>query len=89
MRTVGGLPFYGVTNTDGVYQRPFSTDRSGAMPKKNRAEIVPVEPETNDNGKPIAGTVIVTIPARYSQSGSLKADVQTGSNSLDFALDSK
>jgi hypothetical protein len=83
-----GSPSYGVTDSEGSYELLFSSDRSGAMPGKHRVEILPVEPETDDNGQPVAGAVNVTIPARYSQPGSLTADVQPGSNSINFALDS-
>lgn len=85
----GGSPSYGATDAEGTYKLLFSTDRSGAMPGKHRVEIVPVEPETDDSGKLAEGAVVVTIPAKYSQPGSLTADVQAGSNSIDFALDTK
>lgn len=85
----GGSPSYGVTDLEGSYELQFSSDRSGAMPGKHRVEILPVEPETDDSGKPVEGAVVVTIPVKYSQPGSLTADVQAGSNSIDFALDSK
>lgn len=84
-----GSPSYGVTDSDGAYELLFSNDRSGAMPGKHRVEILPVEPETDDSGKLVEGAVLVKIPVRYSQPGSLTADVQAGSNSIDFALDSK
>ncbi|MCX7400068.1 MAG: hypothetical protein NT138_20555 [Planctomycetales bacterium] len=85
----GGSPSYGVTDSEGTYELQFSMDRSGAMPGKHRVEILPVEPETDDGGKPVEGSLIVKIPPRYSQPGSLTADVQTGSNNIDFVLDSK
>lgn len=85
----GGSPSYGVTDSEGSYELQFSSDRSGAMPGKHRVEILPVEPETDDSGKPVDGTIAVKIPAKYSQPGSLTADVQAGGNSIDFALDSK
>lgn len=85
----GGSPSYGVTDSEGSYELQFSSDRSGAMPGKHRVEILPVEPETDDSGKPVEGAVVVTIPVKYSQPGSLTADVQAGNNSIDFALDSK
>jgi hypothetical protein len=87
--TPGGSPSYGVTDSEGSYELQFSAERSGAMIGKHRVEILPVEPETDDSGKPVEGSIIVKIPARYSQAGSLTADVQAGSNTIDFALDSK
>lgn len=85
----GGSPSYGVTDSEGAYELLFSRDRSGAMPGKHLVEILPVEPETDDSGKPVEGTVVVKIPVKYSQPGSLTADVQAGSNNIDFDLDSK
>jgi hypothetical protein len=87
--TPGGSPSYGVTDSEGAYELLFSNERSGAMPGKHRVEILPVEPETDDGGKPVEGAVVVTIPGKYSQPGSLTADVKAGSNNIDFALDSK
>jgi hypothetical protein len=85
----GGSPSYGVTNADGEYELLFSAARSGAMVGKYQVEIQPVEPEVDQDGKPLDGAAPVQIPARYQTAGALTADVKAGSNSIDFALDSK
>ena len=84
-----GSPSYGVTDADGQYELLYSIDRSGAMPGKHRVEILPAEPNTDDSGKPVASSVMTLIPTRYTQPGTLTADIQSGSNTVDFALQSK
>ena len=84
-----GSPSYGATNADGEYELLFSTNRSGAMPGKHRVEITAVEPEVDQEGKLIDSASIVKIPTKYSVPGTLSADVHSGSNTIDFALESK
>lgn len=82
----GGSPSIGSTDESGQYSLMFSTDRSGAMPGKHRVEIQPLEPEYDDDGK-IVGPPPTKIPMQYTTPGALTADVQPGSNTIDFKLD--
>jgi hypothetical protein len=81
-----GSPSYGVTNAEGEYELLFSAERSGAMVGKYQVEIQPIEPDVDQDGKPLDGAVPVVIPARYQTAGALTAEVKPGSNSIDFAL---
>jgi hypothetical protein len=85
----GGSPSYGVTNAEGEYELLFSAERAGAMVGKYQVEIQPIEPDVDQDGKPLDGATPVLIPSRYQTAGTLTADVKPGSNSIDFALDSK
>ena len=89
----GKSPAYGGTNAEGKYTLLFSRDSKGAMPgdyevdlevtKYTKADIAEMKAEGNEPPPP------VNIPKKYRQSGALKATVKSGSNTIDFPLDSK
>lgn len=83
-----GSPSYGGTNENGVYRLMFNRQRTGAEVGKHHVVIENREPETDDSGNRILSGVVVAVPQKYSQPGTLSTDVRPGQNKLDFALDS-
>ena len=81
-----GSPSYGGTNADGVYRAMYNQNRAGAELGKHNVIIENPEPETDDAGNLISGGGF-TIPEKYRHPGLLKADIKSGSNEVDFALD--
>lgn len=78
----------GGTNKDGQYKLLFNTDRQGAVLGKHNVTIRSLEQDTDEDGKP-TGDAPVKIPAKYGQVGALTAEVFTGSNTIDFKLESE
>ncbi len=82
-----GSPSYGGTDENGRYRLLFNQHRSGAELGKHNVVIENREPETDDSGNRILSGVVVTVPQKYSQPGTLSTEVHAGQNQLDFALD--
>jgi hypothetical protein len=82
-----GSPSYGGTDENGVYRLMFNRQRTGAEVGKHNVVIENREPETDDSGNRILSGVVVTVPQKYSQPGTLSTEVRPGQNKLDFALD--
>ena len=82
----GGSPSIGSTDSEGHYSLMFSAERSGAMRGRHRVEIQPLEPEYDDAGN-VVGPPATVVPAQYLVPGALSAEVQSGSNTIDFKLD--
>lgn len=78
-----GLTSYGRTDQNGAYYMMATRSDYGAALGKNKVRISTYE-ITDTDGK---RTVIQEkVPIKYNQSTELEADVQSGSNSLDFDL---
>ncbi len=82
-----GSPSYGGTDQNGKYRLLFNQHRTGAQLGKHNVVIKNRESETDDSGNRILSGVVVTIPQKYSEPGTLSTEVQSGQNKLDFALD--
>ncbi|MDB5346669.1 MAG: hypothetical protein JWP89_5046 [Schlesneria sp.] len=82
-----GSPSYGGTDENGMYRLMFNRQRTGAEVGKHNVVIENREPETDDSGNRILSGVVVTVPQKYSQPGTLSTEVRPGQNKLDFALD--
>lgn len=87
----GGSPSFGRTDKDGFYKLEFSQDRSGALIGKHTVTITTKKmskDEMPDDGRPIEDTA-VEVPKKYGTKGTLSAEVKSGSNTIDFPLESK
>lgn len=82
-----GSPSYGGTDKDGVYRLMFNRQRTGAELGKHQVMIENREPETDDSGNRILSGVIITVPPKYSQPGTLSTEVRSGQNQVNFDLD--
>ena len=90
----GGSASYGVTDTQGVYTLMFTDTKAGAMVGTNQVtlESPRVSPseleELKAQGQEIPAEV-APVPRKYSATGALTAEVESGKNTIDFELTSK
>ena len=87
----GGSPSFGMTDKDGYYKLEFSQDKSGALLGKHIVTITTKKlskDELPDDGRPIE-EVALELPKKFGQKGNLSAEVKSGSNTIDFPLESK
>lgn len=83
-----GRPSIGRTDSTGRYELFYVLATKGAKVGKHRVFIG--WPPADDDAEPVAKDAPrPTLPARYGQQSTLTADVRSGSNSFDFALESK
>lgn len=76
----------GVTNQQGFYQLRSSVQQAGATPGKYKVSIAPVPPGDDVDPRDV---VEVKIPDRYRSGAELTAEVTSGSNVVNFSLESK
>lgn len=96
-----GRPSRGMTDAQGKYELTYIRQTKGAKVGPHRVEIAPSEEgeveeveeaeggdgeEQQASPKPKSGKSAV--PARYNVKSELKADVKSGANTFDFALES-
>jgi hypothetical protein len=79
-----GRPGSGVTDKEGNYVLMYDGGVKGTKVGTNNVEITTVWPD----GEPGEGQS-ETIPAKYNSATTLKEEVKKGSNTFDFALQSK
>lgn len=82
--TAQGRPGSGVTDKEGNYVLSYDGSTNGTKVGTNKVEINTVWPD----GEPRPGES-EKIPAKYNSASILKAEIKKGSNTLDFALESK
>ena len=75
----------GVTDSAGFYELSYVNRTMGAKVGRHRVLIQYGEPPADES--PVAKRV--KIPAKYNTRSELTADVKPGSNTIDFALESK
>jgi hypothetical protein len=83
----GGSPSAGRTDATGAYTLVFSRNINGAEVGSHTVTISTYQPATDD---PPKAEVPEKVPLKYRDPDSkdlLKADVKSGSNTLDFALE--
>ena len=84
-----GSPSYGATDENGVFRLYFNQNRVGAELGTHNVLIEAPQPETDDSGQILDPDSEVKIPKKYQQPGVLTAEVVSGRNELDFALEAK
>jgi len=90
----GGSISSGVTDASGAYELAFSYDKKGAIIGDHTVGISkmipsPVDvPSTVDTEGVLKGEDIETLPAKYNSETTLTAKVESGSNNIDFPLES-
>jgi hypothetical protein len=85
----GGSPSYGVTDANGHYTLMFNADRNGAMIGKHMVEISAIPSELGEDGNPLPNQNVLDVPSRYSEPGTLTAEVKDDNSPIDFHLESK
>lgn len=80
----GGATSFGKSDESGHYRMTFSDSQMGAWIGVNKVEI-----RTGDVLPDNSGRTPELVPAVYNAKSTLTADVQQGSNNIDFELDSK
>lgn len=85
----GGSPSFGGTNQNGQYRLLFSPTKAGAMLGKHRVEITARETPRDEDGELLLNVKQVKLPKKYTKPGALTAEVQPGSNVINFDLLSK
>jgi hypothetical protein len=83
-----GRPSIGRTDSAGRYELFYVLATKGAKVGKHRVFIG--WPPADDDAEPVAKDASrPPLPARYGQQSTLTADVNSGANTFDFALESK
>jgi len=87
----GGSPSYssGPTDANGHYKLMYTFDKPGAMVGKHTVRITTAAPEGEDDEEDDETVIEEKLPARYNAKTELTADVQPGSNTIDFDLKSE
>jgi len=80
-------PASGVTDNQGNYKLSFIPGTEGAPVGNNIVRIYPKS--SNETGDDLPESEIVSIPAKYNEESELTAEVTTGANKFDFALESE
>ncbi len=86
----GGRTAVGRTDESGTYELHFTASKSGAMLGAHEVAISTfTEPSADDDGNSVPGKPEL-VPKKYRSGGesALTVEVQSGSNTLDFELDS-
>lgn len=83
----GGRPSVAVTDDGGNYELKYSAAHAGATPGKYRVQITTATTKTDESGNDV--DVPETLPAKYNANSELEKDVEPGSNTINFELDSK
>lgn len=79
-----GRPSQGKTDTQGMYELFYTFDKKGAAVGKHTVRIVGASED--EEGNEIENPV--RIPPKYNEQSELTADVESGSNEIDFDLQS-
>ncbi len=80
----------GITDGKGRYTLTYVGATNGAKVGKHSVFIAwPVEESPDDGASPQLKKDRPRIPARYNKKSTLSADVKSGGNTIDFALESK
>ncbi|WP_207395214.1 carboxypeptidase regulatory-like domain-containing protein [Bremerella alba] len=87
---VDGRPSVGFTDANGNYELIYTANRDGALLGKHQVRITSAESSGGGEGdQPLVVASKETIPAKYNLKSELTAQVESGSNSIDFELKSK
>lgn len=85
----GGRPSYGRTDEDGRYELHYSNDKDGALVGSHKVMISTERGGDEDAEDPKKRkSVKEKVPARYNKKTELTAEVESGSNTINFDLDS-
>ena len=82
-----GSTSYGITNSKGRYALQYLPDRPGAVTGHHTVRITTYDWRTTKDGNKIE--VPERLPLRYNQDSTLRVDVTSGSQTLDWELTSQ
>ena len=83
-----GAPSSGVTDDSGVYTLKYTRDQDGAELGEHSVRISTFVEGDEDLDPPVVA-VPEKIPAKYNSATELKATVESGANTFDWALESE
>jgi hypothetical protein len=89
--SVGGRGSVGITDAEGRYTLHYAAGREGALLGSHTVYITPARPggDSLEKGKKkVRPQPAVPIPAAYNEQTTLTAEVVSGENEINFALDS-
>jgi hypothetical protein len=84
--SAAGSPALGETDQQGRYEMRHSRSRKGAQVGLHKVRITTAIERENDRGKIIRARE--RVPAKYNVKTELVREVKSGSNTIDFELDS-
>jgi len=79
-----GSPSYGITDSKGRYTLQYLPNQSGAEIGRHTVRITTYDWQTTQNGGKLE--VPEQVPVHYNSETTLEADIQAGSQSLDWDL---
>jgi hypothetical protein len=85
--TDGRRPSAAVTDEEGYYELRYTTKQDGAVIGKHRVQISTYGENEDEQGNPVI--VPERVPAKYNVNTTLVREVESGSNTFDFKLDSQ
>ena len=83
----GSRPSIGVTDESGRYELGYTQKVKGALVGKHRVSITTGQEGEDDSGETVI--VVEQVPVQYNVESQLVKEVTSGSNEIDFPLDSK
>jgi hypothetical protein len=83
-----GVPSFGRTDASGKYRLQYTRDVAGAEIGEHTVSISSYSEGKPDEDPPVPPSP-ETVPAKYNVNTELTATVKSGSNPIDFALDSQ
>ncbi|WP_145267234.1 transthyretin-like family protein [Calycomorphotria hydatis] len=87
---LSGRSSFATTDQDGHYEMLYTSSRKGATWGEHRVSITTaVEEFSNEATGELTPAVKEKLPAKYHEKTELSANVESGSNTIDFALKSE
>ncbi|WP_145265289.1 carboxypeptidase-like regulatory domain-containing protein [Calycomorphotria hydatis] len=85
-----GRPSTASTDENGMYKLAYTAGKKGALTGSHRVSITTAVDQYSDEatGKRVEA-VEEKLPAKYHQKSELTAEIQEGSNTIDFSLESQ
>jgi len=83
-----GPASYGLTNAEGKYTMMYDQSTQGAVIGSHTVQITTFQEGDKDAEPPIPAAA-EALPAKFNRNSELRHEVQAGSNSIDFALESQ
>lgn len=85
----GGRTAEAVTDQQGHYVLSYTSEGTGAMAGPNKVSISTYEEPVSQDDGTTQGGVPEKVPAKYNKQSTLVREVQSGQQTIDFALESK
>lgn len=85
----GGRPSSGTTDSEGKYDLRYTVEEDGALIGSHEVRITTAREQTGGEGdQPLVEAREEQLPPKYHTKSELKENVEAGSQTIDFALES-